>query len=77
MQVMGAWGYSRQNDALDKMEAILRRMETEYEDTLEADVRPNTVSYVTVSRSRSNAVWILVFFPWLCILATVFDRLGA
>ena len=56
IQVMGAWGYSRQNDALDKMEAILRRMETEYEDTLEADVRPNTVSYVTVSRSRSNAV---------------------
>ena len=53
---MGAWGYSKENDALDKMEAILRRMETEYEETLEADVRPNTVSYVTVSRRQHNAV---------------------
>ena len=47
-QVMGAWGYSKQANSLDKMEAILRRMETEYEATQEPDVRPNTVSYVTV-----------------------------
>ena len=41
-----------EKDALDRMEAILRRMEEEYEETQEADVRPNTVSYVTV-RSRN------------------------
>ena len=47
--VMGAWGYSRSNDALDNMERILKRMEDQYSETLEPDVRPNTVSYVTVS----------------------------
>jgi len=46
---MGAWGYSRRRNALEKMEAILLRMENEYAETQEADVRPNTVSYVTVS----------------------------
>lgn len=47
--VMGAWGYSKSDDALDKMERILVRMEEGYEETLEPDIRPNTVSYVTVS----------------------------
>jgi pentatricopeptide repeat protein len=50
--VMGAWGYSRSNNALDNMENILKRMEDQYTKTLEPDVRPNTVSYVTV-RSKS------------------------
>jgi len=45
--VMGAWGTSRKWGALDKVESILRRMEDAYEETLEADIRPNTVSYVT------------------------------
>jgi len=45
---MGAWGYSQRQDALDKMESILLQMEKSYEETLEADMRPNTVSYVTV-----------------------------
>ena len=49
--VMGAWGYSRSINALDKMEQILKRMEQSYEETLEPDVRPNTVSYVTVRYS--------------------------
>jgi pentatricopeptide repeat protein len=47
--VMGAWGYSKSKNSLDKMEQILKRMEKNYEETLEPDVRPNTVSYVTVS----------------------------
>ena len=59
-QVMGAWGYSKQANALDKMEAILRRMETEYEATQEPDVRPNTVSYVTV-RQNNYTPGVLVF----------------
>jgi hypothetical protein len=47
--VMGAWGYSKSSNALDKMEQILKRMEDSYEETLEPEIRPNTVSYVTVS----------------------------
>lgn len=47
--VMGAWGQSSADDALEKMERILRRMEENYEESLEPDIRPNTVSYVTVS----------------------------
>jgi hypothetical protein len=46
--VMGAWGYSRSKNALENMENILKRMEDQYTQTLEPDVRPNTVSYVTV-----------------------------
>ena len=51
--VMGAWGYSRSDNALDNMEQILKRMEDQYNKTLEPDVRPNTVSYVTVSAETS------------------------
>lgn len=40
--VMGAWGRSRRRGALDKMESILRHMEDTYEETLEAEIRPNT-----------------------------------
>uniref|UniRef100_A0A7S2Y9L3 Pentacotripeptide-repeat region of PRORP domain-containing protein n=1 Tax=Entomoneis paludosa TaxID=265537 RepID=A0A7S2Y9L3_9STRA len=58
--VMGAWGHSRRHDALDKMEAILLRMEDHFTKTQEADMRPNTVSYVTaidafVRRNDRNA----------------------
>ena len=53
--VMGAWGYSRSNHALDNMERILKRMEDQYTNTLEPDVRPNTVSYVTVSSEMSRS----------------------
>jgi hypothetical protein len=45
--VMCAWRDSRKADAMDRMEGILKLMERSYEDTLVADVRPNTVSYVT------------------------------
>jgi pentatricopeptide repeat protein len=49
--VMGAWGYSKSKNSLDNMEQILKRMEESYEETLGPDVRPNTVSYVTVSHA--------------------------
>lgn len=45
--VMGAWGSSKSRNAIDNMEKLLLFMEKEYEDTAEADIRPNTVSYVT------------------------------
>lgn len=45
--VMGAWGSSKRTDALDKLETLLRKMEDGYEETQEADIRPNTISYVT------------------------------
>jgi hypothetical protein len=58
--VMGAWGHSRRQDSLDKMESLLKLMEEGYEKTQEADIRPNTVSYVTaidafVRRNDNNA----------------------
>jgi pentatricopeptide repeat protein len=46
--VMGAWGQSSSEHALDNMERILRHMEESYDKTLEPDIRPNTVSYITV-----------------------------
>jgi len=58
---MGTWGYSKRKDALDKMEAILRRMEEEYEETQEADVRPNTVSYVTVSCGQFSLSRFIIY----------------
>lgn len=45
---MGAWGHSKSADSLDKMERILLDMEESYEETLDPEIRPNTVSYVTV-----------------------------
>jgi hypothetical protein len=44
---MGAWGNSKRKDALNCLEGILKKMETDYEETQEADIRPNTISYVT------------------------------
>jgi pentatricopeptide repeat protein len=51
--VMGAWGQSSSELALDKLERILHHMEESYEKTLEPDIRPNTVSYITVCFSFS------------------------
>jgi hypothetical protein len=45
--VMGAWGQSTRKDALDRLEVILKKLEVQYEETQDADIRPNTVSYVT------------------------------
>ena len=45
--VMGAWGHSRRPNALANMEAILLHMEDHFTATQDADMRPNTVSYVT------------------------------
>lgn len=58
--VMGAWGQSRRKDGLDRMEKLLIKMEKGYEEYQEADIRPNTVSYVTaidafVRRNEPNA----------------------
>lgn len=58
--VMGAWGHSKQKDALDKLDAILEKMEQGYEETLDANLRPNTISYVQaidayVRRDEANA----------------------
>ena len=58
--VMGAWGNSRRFDALEKLEGILRKMEDHFTKTQEADMRPNTVSYVSaidafVRRNDRNA----------------------
>ncbi len=43
---MGAWGSSQSKGALDKMDAILYKMEKDYEQTQHPDLRPNTVTYV-------------------------------
>jgi hypothetical protein len=45
--VMGAWSHSKRKDALDMLDAILKKMEQGYEETLDVNLRPNTVSYVT------------------------------
>lgn len=57
---MGAWAHSRRADALDRMEDLLKRMEQGYQKTREADIRPNTISYVTaidafIRRDEENA----------------------
>ena len=44
--VMGAWRDSRKPQALTKMESLLQYMEDEYTKTQQADIRPNTISYV-------------------------------
>jgi pentatricopeptide repeat protein len=46
--VMRAWSNSRQEDALDRAESILIRMEDDFEKTRDDSVRPNAISYVTL-----------------------------
>jgi hypothetical protein len=73
---MGAWGQSKRKGSLEKMEEILQRMEQGYEETLEADVRPNTISYVTVSVLGKMKVQPLIYYslqtcrPTVCIFFT-------
>ena len=47
--VMSAWGRGNASPkiALDNVERILKKMETIYEETLDLDVRPNKITYVT------------------------------
>ena len=60
--VMNAWvrGSAPPKVALDSVEKILRKMEDEYEETLDPHVRPNKISYVTAidafcRKSKDNA----------------------
>jgi hypothetical protein len=47
--VMSAWarGHASPKVALESVERVLKKMETLYEETLDMDVRPNKISYVT------------------------------
>jgi hypothetical protein len=47
--VMNAWarGHANSELALDKVETLLRKMEDAFEETLDIDIRPNKISYVT------------------------------
>jgi hypothetical protein len=47
--VMNAWarGQAKSEVALDKVEALLCKMENVFEETLDIDIRPNKISYVT------------------------------